>query len=182
MDDGVTTYPIIGLSGTIDLTEWSKFGEGMVVIKFYAEDTAGNQAFAEVQVEKDLTAPVITIIEPEIGDIFVDYPPIYSISIDELHSYVYWYSLDNGAHNYTITELTDAITEDSWDIISNGHVTLRFYAEDEAGNIGQSSVLITKDSPIPATPPPEIPGYDGFILLGVIIVFSAALIRKRSKS
>ncbi len=182
LDDGVTNYPIIGLIGTIDSTEWGKFGEGMTVIKFYAEDMAGNLAFAEVQVEKDLTAPLITIDQPEMGDIFVSYPPIYSISIDELHSYEYWYSLDNGAHNYTITELFGSINQSSWDAISNGHVTLRFYAEDEAGNIGESSVLITKDAAGPPPTPPGIPGYDLYILLGALGVIFAILIRKRLKS
>ena len=182
MDDGITTFPFTELSGTIDSTEWNKFGNGMVVIKFFVEDKVGNIAFVEVQLEKDIIAPLVTINQPVLGEIFVDFPPIYSISIDELHSYEFWYSLDNGAHNYSITELVGALSQSSWDAIQDGIVTLRFYAEDEAGNVGESSVLITKRSTQTEQPPPGIPGYDLYLLLGALSIISAILIRKRVKS
>ncbi len=93
----------------------------------------------------------------------------------------YWYSLNDGLTNYTISELSGAINQVVWDFLSDGHVTLTFYAKDEAGNVDQSSVTITKrtsSEPIP----PGIPGYDLYLLLGALSVISAFIIRKRVKS
>jgi len=134
-----------------------------------------------VNVNKDLNAPVITIIEPEFEEVFVDISPLYNISIVESSLESYWYSLNDGLTNHTISELSGAINQVVWDFLSDGHLTLRFYAKDEAGNVGQSSVTITKRStsePIP----PGIPGYDLSLLLGVLGVISAVIIRKRVKS
>ncbi len=182
LDDGTTTYPISALSGTIDLAEWNKFGEGMITIKFHAEDSAGNQAFSEVQVEKDLTKPVITINKPEIGDVFEAFSPIYSITIDEINLHSYWYSLDGGITNISITELTGTISENEWIDLSNGHVTLTFYAKDEGGNVGSAHVLITKNAPEKSTPPPAILGYDLSLIIGIFSIISILIIRKRLKS
>lgn len=180
LDDGTTTYPISAFSGTIDSTEWNKFGEGMITIKFYAEDIAGNQAFAEVQVEKDLTKPLITINQPEIGDVFEAFSPIYSITIDDKNLLSYWYSMDGGITNISISELTGTISESEWDNLPNGHLTIWFYAKDEGGNVGSASVLITKNAP--EEPPPAIPGYELYLILGVISVITTLIIRKRLKS
>ena len=182
LDGGVTIYSFTGLQGQIDATEWAKFGHGTVLIQFYVSDKAGNEAFAEVQVNKDLTAPVITITAPIIGAVFEDFSPIYSISIEEDNLDSFWCSLDGGTTNITITALSGVISETAWNVLPNGHVTLTFYAKDEGGNIGQNSVLITKNSTEEPTPPPAIPGYDLYLLIGAFSVISALLIRKRAKS
>ena len=181
LDFGVTLIPFTEFTGTIDQTEWDKFGDGIIVIRFYVRDNGENEAFAEVSVTKDLIAPVITINEPEFGEVFGDISPLYSISIDETILDSFWYSLDDGQTNYTISELTGGISQSAWNSLSDGHITLRFYAKDEAGNVGQSSVTITKSTssePIP----PGIPGYDLYLLLGALSIISAILIRKRLKS
>ena len=183
LDNGITTISFTGFTGTIDQIEWDKFSDGIVVIRFYVRDKSDNEAFAEVSVNKDLIAPIVTINEPEFGEVFVDYPAIYSISIEEENLESFWYSLDNGNTNITITELTGIINQAAWDSISNGPLTLRFYAKDTAGNIGESSVIITKrTSEPPIEPPPGISGYDLYLLIGAFSVISALLIRKRAKS
>jgi hypothetical protein len=181
LDNGVTTIPFTEFTGTIDETEWNKFSDGIVIIRFYVRDQSDNEAFAEVSVNKDLTIPIVTIIEPELGDIFVDISPIYGISIDETYLDSYWYSLDDGQTNHSISELSGAISQSLWDDLPDGHVTLRFYAKDEAGNVGYSSVTITKRTTSEQVPP-GISGYNLYLLIGTLSVISALLIRKRLKS
>ena len=180
LDSGAFNVTFSSLTGTIDQTEWNKFGDGIINIRFYIRDEGGNEAFAEVSVNKDLIAPIITINEPELGDIFVDYPPIYSITIDETSLYSFWYSLDDGQTNYSISELTGAIGQDAWDSLSDGHVTLRFYAKDEAGNVGQSSITITKRT-TPGPIPPGIPGYNLIALIGVTLAVTLLLAKRKRK-
>mgnify|MGYP001107749305 CR=1 FL=1 len=169
------------MCGTIDQTEWNKYGDGLVIIRFYVRDKGDNEAFSEVNVNKDSIVPLITINEPEFGEVFAYISPLYSISIDETSLDSFWYSLDDGQTNYSISELTGGISQSAWDSLSDGHITLRFYAKDEAGNVGHNSVTITKSTssePIP----PGIPGYDLYLLLGTLSIISVLIIRKRSKS
>ena len=124
----------------------------------------------------DIIAPIVTINEPEFGEVFVDISPLYSITIDETSLDSFWYSLDDGQTNYTISELTGEIDQNAWDSLLDGHITLRFYAKDEAGNVGQSSIIITK-----RTTAPGIPGYDLIALIGVAFVFTIIIIKRKSK-
>ena len=104
------------------------------------------------------------------------------ISIEETNLDSYWYSLDGGTTNFSITTLNGAISEVAWNAMPNGHLTLTFYAKDKGDNIGMNSVMITKDSPEEPTPTlPAIPGYDLYILIGLISIISAVLIHKRRK-
>lgn len=180
LDFGVTLIPFTEFMGTIDQIEWNKFSDGIVIIRFYVRDKGDNEAFAEVSVSKDLIAPVITINEPEFAEVFVDISPYYSISIYETSLDSYWYSLDGGQMNHSISELIGAIDQSAWDSVSDGHITLTFYAKDEAGNVGYSSVSITKRSssePIP----PGIPGYNLIALIGVTLAITLILAKRKLK-
>lgn len=182
LDNGITTILFTELTGTIDQTEWDKFGDGIVVIRFYVRDKGDNEAFAEVRITKDLVAPLITINEPDFGDTFLDFSPLYDIIIEETNLDSYWYSLDGGNTNISISSLSGIISESDWDDLPNGHVELLFYAKDTAGNIGQASVIITKNTTeIPGTPPPGIPGYNLIALLGVTLAVTLILTKRKLK-
>jgi len=159
LDNGITNTSFTEFTGTIDQSEWDKFGDGIVIIQFYVRDKSDNDAFAEVSVNKDLIAPIITINQPEFGEVFVDIAPLYSITIVETSLDSYWYSLDDGQTNHSISELTGAIDQNAWDSLLDGHITLKFFAKDEAGNVGQSSIILTKRT-TPEPTPPGIPGYN----------------------
>jgi len=73
-----------------------------------------------------------------------------------------------------------AIDQNAWDSLSDGHVTLRFYAKDEAGNVGQSSITITKRT-TPGPIPPDIPGYNLLALIGVPLVVTLLLAKRKFK-
>lgn len=180
LDGGITTIPFTGLSGTIDQTEWNKIGNGTATLTFYANDTANNIGQAEVTVRKDIITPVINIIAPSTGVEF-DYTPVFEISITEGNLDEFWYTVDDGAHNNTITELSGIINQNAWNLAPTGPITIRFYARDLAGNIGTTFVIVVKTS-AQQQPPPEIPGYDLYVLIGALSLLSVLLIRKRVKS
>lgn len=52
---------------------------------------------------KDIISPETTMNEPKNAEDF-EFTPIYDIEIDEPNLLEYWYSLDNGALNHSITE------------------------------------------------------------------------------
>lgn len=178
---GINNISINEVTGSIDQTEWDKIGNGTATIIFYANDTTNNIGQAEVTVRKDIIAPMVSITSPTTGEEF-EYTPNFIITIGETNLIEFWYTIDNGAHNYTITSLTGTINQAAWDALSDGLVTIRFYAKDKAANIGTSSVIVTK---IPSEPPPPgIPGYNLYLLIGALSVISVLIIiiRKRLKS
>lgn len=128
----------------------------------------------------DTTAPIITINQPQNAD-QLEYTPVYDISIDEANLDEFWSTIDDGVTNYMITELVGTIHSGAWSAAASGPVTIRFYARDLAGNIGTSFVIVVKTS-AQQQPPPGIPGYDPYLLIGALSVISAILIRKRLKS
>ena len=128
----------------------------------------------------DNTAPIITINQPQNAD-QLQYTPVYDITIDELNLEEFWYTIDSGVNNYTITELVGTINSAVWSAAPSGSITIWFYARDLAGNIGMSFVIVVKTS-AQQTPPPGIPGYDLYLLIGALSILSAILIRKRVKS
>jgi len=179
LDYGATNIYFGVFSGTIDQLEWNKLGNGSVVIQFYVKDKGGNEAYSEVLINKDIYAPIITIETPEIADQILDYAPIYSITIQELNLIDYWYSLDNGNTNITLTELTGIIDQDEWDALPDGPIIIRFYARDEAGNIGTNLVIVRKVSSDLPSPPPGIPGYDLIALIGLSFIVSLIIVKKK---
>ena len=141
----------------------------------------GNTNHAEVDVQKDIIAPAINIITPNVGKEFY-YTPVYEIAINEGNLNDFWYTIDGGAHNFTITEKIGIINSDAWNAASYGPVILRFYARDLVGNIGTSFVIIMKTSE-QQQPQLTIPGYEFLMILGVtFIMIFLIMIQKRFKS
>lgn len=183
IDGGITNISLSELSGTLEDAEWFATLDGPVTIRFYANDSYSNENYAEITINKDTTTPIVTIISPEDDQEYQEYPPGYLIEIDEDNLDSYWYTLDGGLNNYTITELTDSIGFTTWENAAKGAVTIEFYARDLAGNIGTDSVTLIKNT-AGYEPPlsPGILGYDLYLLIGALSVISALLIRKRLKS
>jgi hypothetical protein len=144
IDEGNTNKTIPGLTGQIDPTEWNKKGNGTVTIEFYSNDTFGNIGSAEVTVHKDIDAPIITINYPDPDQTFGISAPLYDLSIEEGNLYDIWYTLDGGATNISITELSGIIEESIWEGVPQGSATIRFYASDTLGHIGFEEISVIK--------------------------------------
>lgn len=141
-------YTFIGLTGTIDQTAWDACENGTVLIKFYANNTAGNTGYTEVEVLKDIIAPILTINEPFNFQISGNQSATFDITIIESNLNTTWYSLNNGL-NYTFSSLTGVFDQTAWDLCPNGTLSIQFYANDTMGNMGNKSIIIYKD----ITPP-----------------------------
>ena len=57
-----------------------------------------------------------------------------------------------------------------------GYITVRFYANDTLGHLNFDEVIIVKDVPIP-TSQPGIPGYNVFVLIGIISLMAVITIK-----
>jgi len=180
LDGGTTNITLLALSGTLG-AEWLAALDGPITIRFYANDSYSNENFAEITINKDTITPKINIISPEDDQQYQEYPPEYLIEIDEINLISYWYTIDDGVNNYTITELVGTINSGTWSAAPSGTITIRFYARDLAGNIGTSFVIIVKTSS-PSQPQPSIPGYDLYLIIVIISFISIILIRRQFKS
>ena len=122
--------------------------------------------------------PEITINAPTDSQIISSTAPSYDISIAGLYDSL-WYALEGGT-NYTLSGLVGTIDQAAWSALSDGIITIDFYANNSVGMEGTAQVQVFKDSSEePPQTPPGIPGYDLYLLLGAISIISAILIRKR---
>jgi hypothetical protein len=94
--------------------------------------------------ECDPDDPVITINTPIPDTIYRETAPVFNIEIKERFLNSTWYSLDGGVTNHSFT-LNGSISESLWDALPSAPVTITFYADDIAGNVGSASVLVDKD-------------------------------------
>ena len=176
--NGGNNVTFTGLTGTINQALWDALSEGNVVLRFYANDTFGRIGFAKVTIRKDVTAPIITINNPQSSDVIGATAPNFDISIEELNLDKTWYSI-NGGDNITFTGLTGTINQALWDALPEGNVVLRFYANDTLGRIGFQEVTAVKTISQPS--PPGIPGYNILLLLGILSTIAVIIVKKRLK-
>jgi hypothetical protein len=101
--------------------------------------------------------------------------PNYDIGIVGSYDTI-WHTLDEGITNIIITSTTGTIDQDKWDEVSPGVVTITFYANNSYGHIGSNFVQITKSAP-----QPPIDEYSIVALVGITVVISGILARKKLK-
>ena len=174
-DGGPIVFSV--LEGTIDQIEWGLIGDGIVNITFYAMNSAGTEGYAELSVVKDATLPQITIDYPSQDATFGEDPPTYNISIVETNLRRIWYTINDGANNFTVTELSGEINDWTWGRAPYGSITLRFYARDWADNIGIDEVIIIKREPTGGV----IPGFNPFLIIGLASLITVIYIKKKLK-
>jgi len=105
-------------------------------------------------------------------------PPAYEIAITEANLDKIWYIFDGGTTKLFISSMIGILNQTLWNQLPNGYVTIRFYANDTLGNMSFDEVIVVKDTPTPS-PPPGIPGYNIFILLGMMSLIAAVIIRRK---
>jgi len=135
-------------NGTINQAEWDAFPNGIVTIRFYANDTLGNINFEEINVTKDIYAIFIDIISPIDNQNFRVASPNFIVEITCAFLNITWYSLDNGLHNYIFTE-NGTINQEAWDALPDGVVTIQFYASNTLGDVNFEQVNVIKDTSDP---------------------------------
>ncbi|MFX0177736.1 MAG: SBBP repeat-containing protein [Candidatus Hodarchaeota archaeon] len=136
--------PFSGTSGDIDPTEWGYLGNGSVIIKFFANDTVGNEGNSSVLIYKDIEIPQIDITSPVPDEVFGYDPPDFTLSITETNRNSTWYTLNDSAY-IPFSGDSGTIDPTEWGYLSNGTVTIRFYINDSAGNENNDVVTVHKD-------------------------------------
>lgn len=157
-------------TGTINQGLWDTFGSGTISITFYANDSLSQVRSTSVTVKKDITTPIINIITPSQGDTFGSTAPSFIVEIIEENLDTMWYTLEGGANIMFTVNGTFNSTE--WSLLSDGQVTITFYARDLLGNIGSQSVNVEISFPQPGG---IISGYN-LLFMSSLIVFSISVI------
>jgi len=137
---------------------------GTVILRVFANDTAGNIGSFEVLLRKDIINPTITINDPTDYVWFNETAPDDTkcdvICNDPSGIATTLYMLINGEDLNDYTEnntWTGEIEQTVWEEMDNGTVIIRIFAFDTAGNIGMNEVIVYKNitaSP-QTTPPPS---------------------------
>jgi parallel beta-helix repeat protein len=137
-------------NGTIDASAWYNCSDGNVIIKFFANDTLGNENSKWVNVLKDTESPAITINSPILNQVYGAIAPEFNITIFETYSInKTWYTINGGLTKYTSSGLTGSINQSAWNEIEDDNIILRFYSNDSVGNLGFKDVNIIKDTTAP---------------------------------
>ena len=147
IDEGKINITFSGLTGKINQTEWDKKADGSVFIKFYANDSWGIIRYSEVEVQKDISEPLIFIDLPTPNQLCGITAPTFNIQIIEANLQEKRYSL-NGRPNITFTTETQ-FNQTEWNQVGNGTVSITFYIIDKAGNVNSSEIIVRKDAYVP---------------------------------
>jgi hypothetical protein len=134
--------------GSVDPVLWDNTSDGYILIKFYVNDSAGNNASDSIILIKDTTVPEINILSPSMYQIFGLEVPEISLEVFDPHldSILYTFNTSGTLFNYS-----GSISPNLWDTANDGHIFIEFYALDSAGNNASDSIVLIKD-----TTPPEI--------------------------
>ncbi len=176
LDGGLNNYTFTD-NETINPTAWAALLDGPIEITFHANDLVGHLVSAEVNIIKDTSPPIITIISPSNNDVFGSDSPSFEISIDEANLINTWYTLDQGLTNLTFSRLIGTIDQTVWDSTSQGSIQLKFYAEDIANKVAYKEVVIIKS----ISTETKISGFDLGIILITLGIISITFIKKFKK-
>jgi len=138
-------------SGTINGSIWEDCDDGLVEIVFFINDTASKETSTDIYVYQDTTDPEVIILQLIDYQFFSITPPFFNLSISDDNLDTFWYTLDGGITNFTISSTSGDVNSTAWNSRPDGTVVLSFYANDSVKNIGSDEVLLIKD-----VGPPEI--------------------------
>ncbi len=190
-----TIHEIFSDTGPIDQDEWNTLHNGSLVLRFYANNSAGVENFEDVIIYRDIISPLLTIENPLENQEFTKDPPDVIVSFSEEVDNC-WFTIDNGKHNETcpiifLNKAYGFISSEWWKNASYGNVTLQCWANDTVGNIGYEAINITKLAEVIAplvsggdddrggTDTETIPGYHVILVIAIIISISTLIIKKQ---
>jgi len=124
--------------------------DGLHSIQLFGNDSFGTNYNSEIRYfEIDLNPPLITINSPNLNDPFGALAPNFDLTIIDNNRNTTWYTLNDGIINTTFTGLSGTISQTEWDKLTDGPVTITFYANDSFGRLGYAEVIVQTDMTIP---------------------------------
>jgi len=125
---------------------WNHFSdEGVFYLYIYAKDTNSNVDNKILKLYKDVKVPIITLTGINEFDLFKNSPPNINVNVIDKYLNTIWYSLENESGIPLVYSWQGSITQEAWDSVDNGIVTIKFYANDTAGNVGSKSIRVRKN-------------------------------------
>lgn len=136
----------------LDQLIWNAIAEGAFTIELFANDTAGNlNDFYTLNLIKDISAPIVNIVYPLPDEIYSTSAPQIIVTINDATLDSTWYSIVGTNYTFEFTAIigTNNITidQDAWNSLSEGEVTIIFYANDSLGRESSDSITLEKDLP-----------------------------------
>jgi len=178
LNDGIIN-PFSGFSGTINQTEWDKFVNELITIKFYANDSGDHLGMTQVTVEKDINAPTSSIsFELHASPNIVNESTLFTLSV-------------NDGSGSGVSVIRYKINDSSWidytvpfDLSSyaNGYYTITYQAEDNVGNIETEKSIIVELRRTAQPSEPIISGFDLLLISCIFSIVSIILIKKKYRN
>jgi peptide/nickel transport system substrate-binding protein len=179
-DNGTSNSWDNGMIGNIwdDYIGTDTDDDGIGDSPYLIDGTAGS--YDNFPIYDDGPDDILTIIinEPNSLDTYGSEAPDFSITIVGTDIDTRWYSLDQGVTNITFSGLTGTFEEEEWDKLGSGTHTIRFYANNSAGQVFSSEVTITKEL---EGEPPEIPSSNVFVIFPIIMIVIIGLVLRYKK-
>ncbi|MFX1279823.1 MAG: OmpL47-type beta-barrel domain-containing protein [Promethearchaeota archaeon] len=122
--------------------------EGVHTIQILWNFSMGITYQSEIRYFTTLYYPEVFIISPNYNEFFGMVAPNFEISITESNLHSTWYNL-NGGINITFNLLSGMVNQTEWDKLTNGSVTIQFFANDTWGLEGFAEITIWKDTYAP---------------------------------
>jgi hypothetical protein len=146
INNGATNYTFF-INGSLNQLAWNSVPSGLVTIIFYANDSLGREEFNTVSIEKDAIMPIVNLITPLDDTTYTDdyEPPNFIVEIFDIHLHQMWYTISSNSQKYFFS-VNDSINDTAWMSLPEGNVTISFYANDTAGNMDYSQVIVRKDA------------------------------------
>ncbi|GAH00790.1 unnamed protein product, partial [marine sediment metagenome] len=138
--NGGANYGFSGTSGFINQVAWDLCGNGTNIIRFYANDSLGNLKVDEVTVNKDFTLPIISIINPSLSQLFGNDTISYELNVLGNDIDYLWYTLNDGEKHF-FSETSGTLDQTAWDICGNGSISIKFYANNSAGEVFEEIIV-----------------------------------------
>ncbi|KKK46172.1 MAG: hypothetical protein Lokiarch_03580 [Candidatus Lokiarchaeum sp. GC14_75] len=145
IDGGLNNYTSTA-NGIIEQTVWGPISDGNLTFTFYARDIFENIGSADVIIEKDTQAPIITINSPYTGEIFGNDAPFFNVTVTDPNLDSVWLELDGSNYELSIP-IIGAINQTVWAALPEGSYTITLHANDTLGHSTSEAVTITKSVP-----------------------------------
>ncbi|MFW9818958.1 MAG: hypothetical protein ACFFE5_05060, partial [Candidatus Thorarchaeota archaeon] len=159
--EGYSAFPLI--NNTDELFNnliWTLIPEGIFILEIIAQDSYTHSNSVYLTLYKDTIEPEIAINLPEPNELFGEIAPDFDISVIESNLEFTWYTLIGELVNITFSGFTGSVNQSLWDNLGNGTITIRFYANDTANNLGHKDLIVRKNIYAPVITIIS-PNYDG---------------------
>ncbi|MFW9952871.1 MAG: hypothetical protein ACFFKA_22345, partial [Candidatus Thorarchaeota archaeon] len=172
-------------NNSIDQAIWDLFGNGTIIIYFYATDVIGNIGNISVLIQKDIISPSIVIHSPSQNAELGRDSPFFEVNVTDGNLDTCWYVIIGTDVAIPFTGPFGRINQALWEFIwdnttANGTITIRFYANDTLGN--ENFVDLTVLKILPIRPFQVISNPVGFIFSTLGLVLMIPITLKLTKS